>query len=162
MIDEKKLETMLGDDHREELENNDNFRGGYERGYTKKGHNKKSCGHDCDCHEDECELPVEPCCDYEWICEDTNELPEDVRRPIKKSLGDIVESIAIQENGLANILEAEGKKICKAICVAKCVDDLIKVNKSVRNTIKQVNSVQIVLLDKLQEVTEICDGCECE
>ncbi len=161
MIDEKNLGNAIGDEYRDEYEGNEDFREGYERGYSKRGRNKTSCDHECECHEEECETPVKTCCNDEWVCEDTNHLP-DIRRPIKKGLADIVESIAIQENGLANILDGEGKKICKAICVADCIDDLIKVNKSVRNTIKQVNSVQIVLLDKLQEVTEICDGCECE
>ncbi len=91
-------------------------------------------------------------CDTEFSCECD---------PIGEALADIVESIAHQENGIAKILDSESKKICKAICMAECVDDLIKVNKSVQDTIKQINNVQIVLIGKLQEVSDICDGC-CE
>ncbi len=98
---------------------------------------------------------------YDWTCEDVlceTEFNCECE-PINEALADIVESIAHQENGLAKILDSESKKICKAICIAACVDDLVKVNKSVQNTIKQINNVQIVLISKLQEVSDICDGC---
>ncbi len=79
--------------------------------------------------------------------------------PVKSALTDVVDSVAHQEFGLAKILESESKKICKAIGIARCIDDLVKVDKSVQDTIKQINHVQIVLLDKLQEVSDICEGC---
>ncbi len=109
-------------------------------------------------HEEECKH-----CDNggEWTCEDVlceTEF-ECECEPISEALADIVESIAHQENGIAKILESESKKICRAICMAECVDDLVKVNKSVQDTIKQVNNVQLVLISKLQEVSDICDGC---
>ncbi len=97
----------------------------------------------------------------EWECEDVlcdTEFSCNCN-PINEALADIVESIAHQENGIAKILDSESKKICRAICMAECVDDLLKVNKSVQDTIKQINNVQIVLISKLQEVSDICDGC---
>ncbi len=97
----------------------------------------------------------------EWTCDDVLcETEFDCNcNPINEALADIVESIAHQENGIAKILDSESKKICRAICMAECVDDLLKVNKSVQDTIKQINNVQIVLISKLQEVSDICDGC---
>ncbi len=100
-----------------------------------------------ECHEWTCEDVL---CDTEFDCECD---------PISEALADIVESIAHQENGIAKILDSESKKICRAISMAECVDDLLKVNKSVQDTIKQINNVQIVLISKLQEVSDICDGC---
>ncbi len=97
----------------------------------------------------------------EWECDDVLgevEFPCHCD-PVKSGLTDIVDSVAHQELGLAKILESESKKICKAIGVARSIDDLVKIDKSVQDTIKQINHVQIVLLDKLQEVSDICDGC---
>ncbi len=101
------------------------------------------------------------CCHDQWVCDDVlgeTEFPCDCD-PVKSGLTDIVDSVAHQENGFAKILESESKKICKAIGIARSIDDLIKVDKSVQDTIKQINNVQIVLLSKLQEVSDICDGC---
>ncbi len=103
--------------------------------------------HDCHCEE--------------WVCDDVlceTEFPCDCD-PVKSGLTDVVDSVAHQENGLAKILESESKKICKAIGIARSIEDLIKVDKSVQDTIKQINQVQIVLISKLQEVSDICDGC---
>ncbi len=99
--------------------------------------------------------------DCHWTCEDVLcETEFDCEcEPLSEALADIVESIAHQENGIAKILDSESKKICRAISMAECVDDLVKVNKSVQDTIKQINNVQIVLISKLQEVSDICDGC---
>lgn len=101
-------------------------------------------------------------CEEEWVCCDIGEVEEENCHcdPVKSGLTAVVNSIAHQENGLANILDNESKKICRAIGMAKCVDELIKIDESVQNTIKQINNVQIVLIDKLQEVSKICDGCE--
>ncbi len=127
-----------------------------EKGHDKDKECEKDCGHDKDRdHEKDCK----PC--EEWHCHDVLcevEFPCGCD-PVKSGLTDVVDSIAHQEFGLAKILESESKKICKAIGIARCVDDLVKVDKSVQDTIKQINHVQIVLLDKLQEVSDICEGC---
>lgn len=78
---------------------------------------------------------------------------------INHSLSDVVESIGVQENGLANILESEALKVCKSVEIAECIDDLIKVNKSVKDTIRHINNIQLLLLSKLEIVSDICDGC---
>ncbi len=113
--------------------------------------------------EDEEERKHEEDCRHckEWECGDVLgevEFPCHCD-PVKSGLTDVVDSVAHQELGLAKILESESKKICKAIGVARSIDDLVKIDKSVQDTIKQINHVQIVLLDKLQEVSDICDGC---
>ncbi len=111
-----------------------------DKGHYENGYEKEKCHWTCE------DVLCEP--EFECGCD-----------PISEALGDIVESIAHQENGIAKILEAESKKICRAISMAECVEDLVKVNKSVQDTIKQINNVQIVLNSKLQEVSDICDGC---
>ncbi len=139
-------------------------------------HKEEHCHKDCECNNgDECykdghetKHRKDKCCHGTWHCDDILEEEDFPRgcKPVKSGLTDVVNSIAHQENGLANILEKESKKICKAIGVAKSIDDLIKIDKSVQDTIKQINSVQILLLSKLQEVSDICEGCkedsECE
>ncbi len=128
------------------------------REHEKEHGNDRDCDKECRPekeHEKDCR-PRE-----EWHCKDVLcevEFPCGCD-PVKSALTDVVDSVAHQEFGLAKILESESKKICKAIGIAKCIDDLVKVDKSVQDTIKQINHVQIVLLDKLQEVSDICEGC---
>lgn len=90
--------------------------------------------------------------DYHCKCDKHNGL--------KDSLSEIVESISIQEDGLANILDSEALKVCKAVEVAECIDDLVKVNKSVKDTIKYINRIQLLLLGKLEKVSDMCDECK--
>lgn len=96
-------------------------------------------------------------CQEEWVCIDLGE--DNGCNSLNSSLKDVVNSIAHQENGLGNILYSESKKICKTIDIAQSVDDLLTINTSVQNTIKDINRIQIILLDKLEEVSKICDGC---
>ncbi len=115
-----------------------------EEEWEREPENHKDCRH---CGEWECD---EVLGDVEFPCHCD---------PVKSGLTDVVDSVAHQEFGIAKILESESKKICKAIGIARSIDDLVKIDKSVQDTIKQINHVQIVLLDKLQEVSDICDGC---
>ncbi|MEG1581731.1 MAG: carboxypeptidase-like regulatory domain-containing protein [Clostridia bacterium] len=74
------------------------------------------------------------------------------------NLNDIIESIALQETGLSHILNAEGEKIQKAIELATCVDDLVKINYSLQDTLIDVTSLETVLFNKLRTaVSAECD-----
>ncbi len=79
-----------------------------------------------------------------------------------ESIGRLVKSIAREEHSLGDILYQEGRKIDKALCLAKCVDDLVKIDTSVQDTLKEVAKAEILLLQKLEEAGELlCKDCIC-
>ncbi len=79
-----------------------------------------------------------------------------------KSIGRLVKSIASEEHSLGDILYQEGRKIDKALCLAHCVDDLVKIDNSVQDTLKEVTKAEILLLQKLEEAGDLlCKDCIC-
>lgn len=79
-----------------------------------------------------------------------------------KAVGRLITSIAKEEHSLGDILYQEGRKIDKALCYAKCVDDLVKIDCSVQDTLKEIAKAEILLLQKLEEAGEIlCKKCLC-
>ncbi len=76
-----------------------------------------------------------------------------------QAIADIIESIALEETGLAHIINAEGEKIQRALEIADTTDDLIDVNESVKDTIVNIIKMQMLLQFKLEEVTKL-NGCE--
>lgn len=70
---------------------------------------------------------------------------------------DVIESIALVEAALAHILNAEGEKLQKAVKLACTVDDLLKINKSVRSTLIHATFLEHTLFAKLETV---CNGCK--
>lgn len=70
---------------------------------------------------------------------------------------DVIESIALVEAALAHILNAEGEKLQKAVKIACSVDDLLKINKSVRSTLIHATFLEHTLFAKLETV---CNGCK--
>lgn len=73
----------------------------------------------------------------------------------------MLQSIALQEAALAHILNAEGEKIQRVVCEAKCVDDLLNVNESVTNTIQAVSTLEEMLKDKAIAVIDELSGRVC-
>lgn len=70
----------------------------------------------------------------------------------------ILQSIALQEAALAHILNAEGEKIQKAVCNAKCIEELLAVNESVALTVERIAGLENALRDKTVAVLEeLCD-----
>ncbi len=79
-----------------------------------------------------------------------------------ESIGRLVKSIASEEHSLGDILYQEGRKIDRALCLARCVDDLVKIDTSVQDTLKEVAKAEILLLQKLEEAGELlCKDCIC-
>ena len=70
--------------------------------------------------------------------------------------GDVMESIALVESALARILNAEGEKLQRAVQLACNVDDLLKINQSVRSTLIHATFLEQTLFAKLETV---CSGC---
>lgn len=70
---------------------------------------------------------------------------------------EIMHSIALEEAGLAHILNAEGEKIQKAVAISDNIEDLICVNESVKRTLTQVTLLEGMLYSKLEALVS-CDN----
>lgn len=81
--------------------------------------------------------------------------------PEKLPVADLLESIALQEAGLAHIINAEGEKIQKVLELKDVtIEDIIKVNESVSKVLGKVIKLEIVLETKLKEIGKLnCNGC---
>ena len=86
---------------------------------------------------------TDPCRDHDSRC---------------KAITDLIESVAEEQEALARILEAEHKKIEKAVemCGADA-EDLIRVNKSVERVLAAVTRLELALQLKLA----LFDECLC-
>ena len=75
-----------------------------------------------------------------------------------QAITDLIESIALQEAGLAHIINAEGEKIQAALEIEDVtIEDLIAINESVSNTLTKIIKLEMVLEFKLEEIGNI--GC---
>lgn len=73
----------------------------------------------------------------------------------------ILQSVALQEAALARILNAEGEKLQKAVCMSNCLEQLLEVNASVRETIEAASNLEASLRDKTIAVLEEMERCSC-
>ena len=68
----------------------------------------------------------------------------------EESVGDIIESIAMEESSIAHILNAESEKLQAIIEMPDVtVDQLLSANQSVKNTVDTVIQLEIALKAKL-------------
>lgn len=76
--------------------------------------------------------------------------------PPEDTIGCILESIALEEAGLAHIINAEGEKIQRVVNDYNMdIDDLIAINESVNDTLKDIFKVESLLQFKLDKVAKI-------
>ncbi|MGX8833512.1 hypothetical protein ACWG0P_04790 [Amedibacillus sp. YH-ame6] len=69
----------------------------------------------------------------------------------EESIGDIIESIAIEESAIAHILNAESEKLQKVISSSGVsVQQLLAVNASVKNAVDTVIGLELALKTKLE------------
>lgn len=80
---------------------------------------------------------------------------------------EIIHSIALEEAGIAHILNAEGEKLQKAVASDITIEELLMVNESVRKTITQITLLEGQLYSKLESLHCLCcddeqhdDECE--
>lgn len=71
----------------------------------------------------------------------------------------LIESIAQEEQGLADILAAEAQKLTRAAQSAS-MNELMAVNQSVRQTIEAVIDLEHILLEKLELTMGECMLCQ--
>lgn len=102
------------------------------------------------------------CCAEECLCPpwcQSSPLPH--HENCRESASSIIESIALIEASLSNILNAEGEKIEKIICCTDEPCEIIEVNKSVNKTITSITNLEHVLYYKLQIAQELCCSKDC-
>lgn len=75
----------------------------------------------------------------------------------------LLASVALEEIGLSHIINAEGEKIQCITDDCKCankLDDLIKIDKSVQTTLRDVIKKEILLEFKFENILELIDKCK--
>jgi hypothetical protein len=78
-----------------------------------------------------------------------------------QAIVDLLESVALQEAGLAHIINAEGEKIQTAIAIEGItIEDLVTIDQSVSDTLVKVIKMEMLLQFKLEEISRIeCPAC---
>ena len=72
----------------------------------------------------------------------------------------LLQSIALEETAISHILNAEGEKIQKVLCLHNCdCKDILEVNKSVQDTVERITNLEIVLKAKLDIIVPILEDC---
>jgi hypothetical protein len=93
-------------------------------------------------------------CNYEICCTCCDDDCDDDKKK-GQCVCDLIESIALVETALAHVLNAEGEKMQSAIEIACSIDDLLKINKSINNTITNVTHLEHILYLKLHSLSNI-------
>lgn len=84
----------------------------------------------------------------------------------RQAISNVIDSVALEQAALSNILEAEGEKLKRIVCnPGVCPELILATNRSLERTIKAVSQLETVLQSKL-ELFEDClcsrsDPCEC-
>jgi len=72
-------------------------------------------------------------------------------------------SIAMEELGLAHILNAEGEKIQHFLkCKPLHLNDYLLINKSINKVLRSIVNSQITLLSKIEEISEFTEESNCQ
>jgi hypothetical protein len=69
----------------------------------------------------------------------------------------LLASIAQEELGLAHIISAEGEKIKVGLEKTTCIDELLALNRSVEQILRNVIKKEMLLLFKLSDVLELIE-----
>ena len=79
----------------------------------------------------------------------------------RQAITDIIESIALEECAISHILNAEGEELQKVVCFRDlCVEDIVTVNRSLCELIKDIDVLECTLKDKLKLFENcICSDC---
>lgn len=69
-----------------------------------------------------------------------------------QEISDLIQSIALQETAIGNIINAEGAKIQKILAISTEPDELLCINKSVTDMLESLNALETVMKQKLSTV----------
>lgn len=93
-------------------------------------------------------------------CEDSSHepCPGPTNITCEKGVSEVIHSIALEEAGIAHILNAEGEKLQKAVASDLSIEELLMVNESVRKTITQITLLEGQLYSKLESLHCLCEN----
>lgn len=78
-----------------------------------------------------------------------------------QAITDIITSVALEQTALSHILNAEGEKIQKIVAQATTAEQMLLVNRSVRDMVKAITQLEMVLQNKLDLFEDcLCDECD--
>lgn len=100
----------------------------------------------CKCCKPSCDKHCESCGDDD--CKESY---------MERELSDIIESIALSETALSNIINAEADKLQRILELTCDPEVILETNKSISKVISKVTHLEFVLFDKLQAVQEIVE-----
>lgn len=77
----------------------------------------------------------------------------------EEAVGDIIESVAMEESALAHVLNAESEKLMAVVDNTNATpEQLLAINRSVKSTISAISRLEMLLQAKLDLFHEtICD-----
>ncbi|MGX8833514.1 hypothetical protein ACWG0P_04800 [Amedibacillus sp. YH-ame6] len=95
-------------------------------------------------------------------CDDFSPIPnpDPTNITCEKGVSEVIHSIALEEAGIAHILNAEGEKLQKAVASDISIEELLMVNESVRKTITQITLLEGQLYSKLESLHCLCENDE--
>lgn len=77
--------------------------------------------------------------------------------PYAQAVSDLIESVALQQTGIAHIMNAEGEKLQKALALTSNRYEIIQVNHSVERVLNAIGNLEMILTAKL--ITAGCKIC---
>jgi hypothetical protein len=69
----------------------------------------------------------------------------------------LLASIALEEIGISHIINAEGEKIQEVIAKHGCLEDLLKIDKSVQTTLRDLIKKEMLLEFKFENILELLE-----
>lgn len=72
----------------------------------------------------------------------------------------LLQSIALEETAISHILNAEGEKLQKAVSISCSLNELLEINKSVRDMVDKLTALETILESKLDFIKPLLDDCE--
>ena len=79
------------------------------------------------------------------------------------AITDIIESVALEQTGLASILEAESDKIQAVVTNGGTNEEILAINDSVESMVNAITRLEIILQSKLSLFKEcLCTECVSE
>lgn len=98
-----------------------------------------------------CPYGYDDCC-----CECCHDSVYDCEFSCKDLQFHLIESVAKIEVAISCILHAEGEKIQSALKIFSSIEDVLKINDSVKHTISEVAELEKLLLKKLEYAITLC------
>lgn len=108
------------------------------------------------CEHEQVSILLYVTCGYEEPTPSPCPMPHPIEVTCEGGKNEVIHSIALEEAGIAHILNAEGEKLQKAVASDISIEELLMVNESVRKTITQITLLEGQLYSKLESLHCLC------